>query len=186
MRTPPPAVPGYIPVRDYPAVARNMGITATDRALVLAGRLTRTVIGTHEYYPLDELVKAAPGGFPLITAHRDDVADQPFAVTVERVDPDTAHAWRHAARGPDGLVGTLAVVVRRAGKLYKIRRVGLTPGAALAYAATAELSYVDSDDVPRRMQELRDRVAADEAESRARRRRLREMREQIKTVLGEA
>jgi hypothetical protein len=178
MRTPPPAVPGYIPVRDYPAVARNMGITTTDR-------LTRTVIGTHEYYPLDELVKAAPGEFPLITAHRDDVADRPFAVTVERVDPDTAHAWRHAARGPDGLVGTLAVVVRRAGRLYKIRRVGLTPGAALAYAATAELSYVDSDDVPRRMQELRDRVAADEAESRDRRRRLREMREQIKTVLGE-
>lgn len=117
-----------IPVTDYPAVARNAGIRETDRTLVNTGRLARVTVGRRVYYPLAEIMRAAPGGYPLITSQRPDLAEWPHTVTVERVDPATAHAWRHAHR-PDGLVGTLAVVERHHGRLVMAHRVGITSAA---------------------------------------------------------
>lgn len=139
MRTTPPPSAHLIPVVDYPAVARNAGIRETDRTLVNTGRLARVTIGRRVYYPLAEVMRAAPGGYPLITSRRRDLADQPSTVTVERVDPATAHTWRHTHR-PGGLVGTLAVVERHHGLLAKVHRVGLT-SAAVAEAEAEAARY---------------------------------------------
>lgn len=129
-----------IPVRAFPAVARNARIRETDRTLVATGRLVRLTIGRADFYSLAEVLTFAPGpAYPLITEERPALAGLPHTITVERVDPVTARAWVPIHR-PDALLGGLAVVERHRGRLSKV--CALEPDLHTDAETTAR-SYAD-------------------------------------------
>ena len=124
-----------IPVRDFAAVARNAGITQTDRTLVATGRLARLTIGRADYYSLTEVLQAAPGtAYPIVAEERPALAELPHTITVERVDPVTARAWMRVHH-PDETIGGLAVVERHNGRLAKV--CALEPDMLTGPEATA-------------------------------------------------
>lgn len=128
--------------RDYPNLARRVGIRQTAVALILTGRLVRLDIGRRSYYRLDDL------GIPEITDERPDLAGLQHTITIERVDPKTANAYWHD--GPPK-VGDLAIVERHDGRIAKVCRtegqfnewLGVTPEqSARAYAKGYGATYV--------------------------------------------
>ncbi len=101
-------------------IARRVGIRETDRTLMLTGRLTRVAVGRRDYYPLAEILDAAPGPYwPLITTDRADLAEAEHTITIERCDRETADAqWDIAERR--ALIGRPAVIERHHGRLFKV------------------------------------------------------------------